>query len=42
MDEIKNASENNDFEFSYKIQENYDVDQACQDAIQTSLTMCTL
>ena len=37
MDEIKYASENNDFEFSYEIQENYDVDQACQDAIQTLL-----
>ena len=37
MDEIKYASENNDFEFSYEIQENYDVDQACQDAVQTLL-----
>ena len=37
MDEIKNASENNDFEFFYEIQENYDVDQACQDAVQTLL-----
>ena len=39
MDEIQYASENSDFEFSYEIQENYDVDHACQDAVQTLLNL---